>query len=89
MARCKKVLAQFAFGTAKNISVIDKKRIQVPRPIVQEYRLPVVGMSGANVNQPGKPEALVVSDPTKTGSRQNLKETCAITAKEAGTEAQT
>jgi len=50
------------FGTAEQMSVIEKERLQPAISVFQEERLPVVGMPGTDVRHPSQPEALAVSD---------------------------
>jgi hypothetical protein len=66
------------FGTAKKVSVIDKKRLQPTLRVFQEDRLTVVNVRGTNVNHPCQPEALAVADPLEAGSRENLQQMYAV-----------
>jgi len=80
---------QFAFRTAEKMSVIDKERIHPACAILQEERLAVIGMTGADVYQPGKPEVQVVTDPLQAGSGQDFQQSNTISTEKAGTKTQT
>ena len=76
------------FGTTKEVSVIDKERLQLSFRALQEDCLAIVCMSGANINEPCQPEALVVDDPLKACARENLEQPRVIPAQESRTKAQ-
>ena len=67
------MLLQVPFGTAEEMSVIDKERLQPAIGVFQKERLPVVGVPGTDVNQPCQPEALTIADSFEAGSRQNFQ----------------
>jgi hypothetical protein len=68
--------------------MIDKERAQPTSSFFHKDCLAVVGMFGADVNQPRQPEALSVTDPRKACPRKDLLKTNAIPAEETGTETQ-
>ena len=53
--------------------MIDKERPQSAVYILPEDSLPIIGMSGADVNHQGQPEALNVSDTFKAGFGENFQ----------------
>ena len=70
------------------MSVIDKECVHPAYAGLKEDRLAVVGMTGADVYQPGKPEVHVVTDPLEAGSGQDFQQANTIPAEEARTEAE-
>ena len=80
--------ATIPFGTAEQVSVIDKVSIQPAICVFLKERLSVVGMSGTNVDNPCQPEFRLVSNPGETRPRQDFQQAHTISAKEAGAEAQ-
>ena len=71
------------------MSVIDKECVHPAYAGLKEDRLAVVGMTGADVYQPGKPEVHVVTDPLEAGSGQDFQQANTISAEKAGTKTQT
>ncbi len=63
---------QVPIGTAKDMSVIDKKCTQPALGGLPEDRLPVVCMGGADIYQPGQPKALAIVDPFEAGSGKHF-----------------
>ena len=62
------------FGTAEQMSVIDKVPVEGALEIFKEYRLPIVDMLGADIDHPGQPEALVITHSFEACPGQDFKQ---------------
>jgi hypothetical protein len=77
----------FSLGTTKKVSMIDKKCLDSSVSVFQEERLPIVGVSGTDINQPRKPEAPAVADALKAAPGQDFQQYCPISAQKARSKA--
>jgi hypothetical protein len=73
-----KILPLVCVRPSEKVAMIHKTGIQSPLGVFNKDGLPIVGVPGANVNQPRQPEACLVADAREAGTRQKFNEPLAI-----------
>jgi hypothetical protein len=88
MAGCLEMRPVMTSGAAEHVPVIHKVRTILALFTFKKYRLPVVCMACAYIDEPSQPEVSAVRNPPEVVSRKYLKQALVVPTQEARSEAQ-
>jgi hypothetical protein len=74
VARSFEMRLQICSRTAEHVSVVHKCSVKPAIGIFNEYCLPMIGVGGAYIYQPGQPEVGLIADPMESVLGKDLDE---------------
>lgn len=75
-----------AFGAAEKVTVVDKEGVERSIGVLDEKSLSIVDVFGADIEQPGEPEALAIANSLVTFFREDFEEAELARSEELGSD---